>query len=435
MRRTCRVLFYSVLCLAAAMIPVRAFAAEPVAGDACSTSNQIVVTGGPETTGVRHTLRCNGTKWVQEQTIDASGNSGFGTASPAARIDVNGGARVGYNSGGCSGTNNGEIRYNSASPAWTYCNGSAWVPFEGCEIPGEHWVKQTGSGARGWGGIAMSADGTKLVAVDSAPGYVYTSADSGVTWTVHTGPGTQDWDTPSMSADGSVIAAPSYGNKIYISTDGGTNWTGRAGNANWAVVAVSPDGTKMLATQYGGTVYTSTNSGTNWTPHTVSGASQLWGAAISADGTKMAVSNYPGYIYTSSDSGSTWTQRATSTNWDIILMSTDGTKLAAVQYGGQVYTSTDSGATWTLQNGTPYASYQGFAGSSDLTKLILVADGGAQGWGGASQVYTSIDSGVTWKGHFTKTFDSWAVTSSADGTKLAVADYQTGYIYTSYCPY
>ncbi len=110
--------------------PRPAFAAEPVAGDACSTSNQIVVTGGPETTGVRHTLRCNGTKWVQEQTIDASANSGFGTASPAARIDINGGMKVGYNSGGCSGTNNGELRYNSTTaPAWNYCNGSNWVAF------------------------------------------------------------------------------------------------------------------------------------------------------------------------------------------------------------------------------------------------------------------------------------------------------------------
>jgi len=56
-----------------------AFAAEPVPGDACTTLNYIIETGGPETTGVRHLLRCDGTVWQQEMTIDTDGSVTLGS--------------------------------------------------------------------------------------------------------------------------------------------------------------------------------------------------------------------------------------------------------------------------------------------------------------------------------------------------------------------
>lgn len=56
-----------------------AFAAEPIPGDACPTLNYIIETGGPETSGIRNILRCDGAHWLQEMTIDATGNVGINT--------------------------------------------------------------------------------------------------------------------------------------------------------------------------------------------------------------------------------------------------------------------------------------------------------------------------------------------------------------------
>ena len=65
-----------------------AWAAEPVPGGACATTNFIVETGGPETSGIRNILRCNGTTWQQEMTIDASGHVGIGTVTPDSQFQI-----------------------------------------------------------------------------------------------------------------------------------------------------------------------------------------------------------------------------------------------------------------------------------------------------------------------------------------------------------
>lgn len=212
MRRSDRLLQSPILTAAFLVLATSAFAAEPVPGDACSTLDYVVETGGPETSGIRHFLRCDGSNWQQELTIDAAGNVGIGTPTPVsplhieggsyetiylkstddigpgvtldnvgtggkayivlssgagsdagagklvffdlsnntprvvldtdgnfgigtvgpnAVLDVNGGVKVGYNAGACSATNEGEIRYDSASNIMEYCNGSAWSSFAG----------------------------------------------------------------------------------------------------------------------------------------------------------------------------------------------------------------------------------------------------------------------------------------------------------------
>lgn len=61
---------------------------------------------------------------------DAYKRLGIGTSSPASLLDVNGGARIGYDSTACSAAKDGTVRYSSATKAWEYCNGSAWNPFK-----------------------------------------------------------------------------------------------------------------------------------------------------------------------------------------------------------------------------------------------------------------------------------------------------------------
>lgn len=162
--------------------------------------------------------------------------------------------------------------------------------------------------AHAWGGhtggysafsIASSSDGTKLVATTYGE-HIYTSADSGTTWIAH-GP-SHYWSGVASSADGTRLVAldggGGGGGYIYTSTDSGTNWTQRGIFANWSRVASSADGTRLVAT-YGGTsgqIYISTDSGTNWS---ASGSAANWGpVASSADGYLLVAAVYGGQIYT-----------------------------------------------------------------------------------------------------------------------------------------
>jgi hypothetical protein len=74
-----------------------------------------------------------------------------------------------------------------------------------------------------WSSVAMSADGTRLVAVNWANGNIasvssiYTSTNSGVTWQTNNAPN-QTWQSVASSADGGkLVAAVGSGGGIYTS--------------------------------------------------------------------------------------------------------------------------------------------------------------------------------------------------------------------------
>ncbi len=52
-----------------------------------------------------------------------------GTTAPAARLDINGGLRIGNDTGVCIPPRKGTIRYVGGSVPYQYCNGSTWVDF------------------------------------------------------------------------------------------------------------------------------------------------------------------------------------------------------------------------------------------------------------------------------------------------------------------
>ncbi|WP_413944108.1 beta strand repeat-containing protein [Bdellovibrio sp. HCB-162] len=58
-----------------------------------------------------------------------SGNVGIGTASPAAKLDVQGEVKFGNTSSACSGTTEGQQRYNSTTKQMEFCNGTVWKSF------------------------------------------------------------------------------------------------------------------------------------------------------------------------------------------------------------------------------------------------------------------------------------------------------------------
>jgi photosystem II stability/assembly factor-like uncharacterized protein len=135
---------------------------------------------------------------------------------------------------------------------------------------GAMWKQQTNAPFSSWYGIASSADGTKLVAVGRSPGLgqiggLYTSTNSGGTWTSNAAPVLNsflslNWSGVAISADGARIVAVASGSgvSIYASTNSGVSWqTNDAPNANWQTIASSADGSKSVAALYDGGIYTS----------------------------------------------------------------------------------------------------------------------------------------------------------------------------------
>jgi photosystem II stability/assembly factor-like uncharacterized protein len=133
---------------------------------------------------------------------------------------------------------------------------------------------------------------------------------------------------------------------------------------------MSPDGTKLVAggsgNVNGGPIYVSSDGGANWTPRAFN---QSWvSVAISADGTRLAAVAGPSQIYTSNDGGLTWTPTETARDWRFIASSADGEKLFAVADGAPVMVRGRIKSTPGTNGGL-------IGASSDTVELIYVGAG------------------------------------------------------------
>jgi hypothetical protein len=91
---------------------------------------------------------------------------------------------------------------------------------------------QTHAPTGNWQALAMSADGSKLVAAVYGGG-IYTSTNFGGTWVSNSAPVT-NWSGVASSADGGALAAVFYGG-ICTSQDGGATWNpNKAPHYYWA---------------------------------------------------------------------------------------------------------------------------------------------------------------------------------------------------------
>ncbi len=147
--------------------------------------------------------------------------------------------------------------------------------------------------------IAMCAGGSKLVAEAQGPASpVYVSTNSGATWTATSAIN----DYPggvAISADGTRMVAASYtfdmGGPVYTSRDYGATWTtADVPNEYWDSVACSADGTTMAAV--GLHAYVSSDSGRTWslTDYYTGWVSRL---ASSADGCRLVAASQTKGIY------------------------------------------------------------------------------------------------------------------------------------------
>jgi photosystem II stability/assembly factor-like uncharacterized protein len=289
------------------------------------------------------------------------------------------------------------------------------------------WIRTSAPTNNFWQTMAVSADGTKLLAVEQEN--IYISTNSGNTWmAANPSPSSSSWQAAASSADGVILAAGSYGG-LYISTNSGITWqlnTNAPQNVWYWSIATSADGMKMIAAPYYDTsagnpqlLYLSKDQGNSWTA--AAAPSNHWVAvASSADGTKLIALPFDGLVYISSDSGTTWTSNNVTAYWRSIACSADGTKAVAVANPGQIYTSTNSGISWSSHfvSGSK-TGFGSVASSSDGTRLV------ASGSEGSAPIFVSTNSGNTWKEQTNASvIAEWnAVASSADGHKLFAATY------------
>jgi photosystem II stability/assembly factor-like uncharacterized protein len=96
--------------------------------------------------------------------------------------------------------------------------------------------------------VASSSDGSRLAAVVYGnPGNIFTSNDSGATWIQRAPDLNKYWQGIAMSGDGTKLVASSYMRTVYTSKDSGATWTSGEAVRDAYGVAASADGGIFVA--------------------------------------------------------------------------------------------------------------------------------------------------------------------------------------------
>ena len=313
--------------------------------------------------------------------------------------------------------------------------------------------------------VATSASGSIMVAVSGEPddhviGRIYRSVDTGEederggvefwlgpiapfphlrpsysaghTWQLTSAPQIV-WSGVASSADGSFWAATTWKDGVYLSFDAGATWAkSSAPDLAFKGISMSADGTKLAVCQDGGPVWVSSTSGSSWQPTymTYNQDFRYEDIAMSASGSQLATVYYgsKGYVWLSSTGGSSWVTPGGPYNryGRGITSSADGTKMAVATNGFSVIgtltkerisISSDQGLTWRESN-APLARWESITSSSDMSKLAVVGDAGAN-----TRITLSTDYGLTFFESGSR-YTSWSgVASSANGLYLAACVY------------
>jgi hypothetical protein len=226
----------------------------------------------------------------------------------------------------------------------------------------------TRDSVRTWSCVASSSSGQTLLAGVGGVGggQLYVSYDGGNSWTA-VGP-SLIWTGVAMSSDGTKMVAVSNGDRIYTSTNSGASWTPRASIKAWTCVCSSQNGDILLAGTTGDTLYLSTDSGVSWT--SVNGTTNYRSVACSSTGGTLYAVATADQIYVSTNTGSSWTARDSARNWTGVACSSNGTTAFATE-GTYIYKSTNTGVAWTAN--TSYSGgWRAIACSSDATLVVAV---------------------------------------------------------------
>lgn len=225
---------------------------------------------------------------------------------------------------------------------------------------GASWFERpVPAGFSGCASLAGSADGvTLLAAAEPAPGQpssLFVSTIAGAAWDPCPGAPAAAWRALAVSGDGTRMLAAA-GDEVWRSADRGASWakTGlTTGGLGPAALAASHDGARLVAVPWQGRPWLSTDGGGSWAQAAGSPTASWVAVASSADGMRLvaaggAQSPAEATLWTSADGGQTWQERfaAGMRPWTCVASSADGSRLAAGGQDTTVYVSADGGATW-----------------------------------------------------------------------------------------
>ena len=285
------------------VLPQAARAAAIVPGDACTTVNQTTISSGTDTSGIHYLLKCTGSKWVQVMKVDAAGN-----------VSTPGALQPGYDASTCSTALTGEIRYDSTSPAYTYCNGSAWTPFKSAGCPVAFGQFNAGDGSDDFiNGLAT--DGTYYYAginPSSVRSYVingYTITPKNTVALANTSTGITD-----IYTDGTYIYVAQGTAGIFAYTYNGTSFTLKGSyTTSMNAQRLFKQGSNIFVADGSNGVKAFTFSGSAFTLKGTYSANSPSDGDVTGDGTYIYIADQNNGVRALTFSGTTWTLKGTST--------------------------------------------------------------------------------------------------------------------------
>jgi len=220
---------------------------------------------------------------------------------------------------------------------------------------------------------------------------------------ISTGQGLAQWELtngPSGSGyircsyilkDGSTFFAGTWGGGVFLSTDGGTNWTAtNNGLTNKYVSSLLKSGIHLFVVTDAG-IFVTTDNGANWAQANNGITNQA--NSITLAGTNLFAGTFNSGIFLSTDNGAIWNPSGLS-NLGVNTIAVSGSNIfaGAFSYSDEsgVFLSSDNGASWTKMNN----------GLSDTMVTSLAVSGtnlfANVSSGSGTKVYVSANDGDDW---------------------------------------
>lgn len=179
---------------------------------------------------------------------------------------------------------------------------------------------------------------------------------------------------------------------IYMSTNGGAQWTASVTDITVSDVEVDPNNDTHLFSVINYQVYASTNSGNTWSPLATSPPDVQLLRINPKNSQNLIVSAGADAIYYSTDGGTSWTLGANNPSFaieDLAIDPVTPTNLYVSTVASGLFESTDGGQTIT-------ESDAGLHAVPELNQLLMGSDGAIYVSSGLSGVFKSTDQGVDW---------------------------------------